>query len=83
MSRVTKIEQPLRRRIGKLVIEITAQGIRMRGYRCRKWHAVTWLQIAALDNADNPQDTVGAASDRQIGLRRLREMRAVPTERSL
>ena len=81
MSKVAKIKKPIRRRIGNLVVEIGPNGIRLRGFRRRKWHAASWEQIAALDDDNDPQLTLGRTIDRQAGAKRLQCMQANPTER--
>lgn len=74
MSKIARLEKPIRRRIGRMVVEISEEGIRIRGVGRHKWHAVAWQQVAALDNAADDQETLSRAIDRKVGMRRLAEL---------
>lgn len=74
MSRIARLDRPLRRRVGDLVIEIHAKGVTIRGHNRRKRRTYTWQQIAALDQPG----TVQAAADEAIGRRVLKQLHATP-----
>ena len=56
MAPVTRLRpgQTLRRRVGRLVIEIDFDGITIRGHGRRTRHRVTWLQLATLAAERHP-----------------------------
>lgn len=74
MSRIARLDRPLRRRVGSLIIEIHARGVTLRGHGRRKRRTFTWQQIAALDEPGSVQ----AASDEAIGCRVLKQLHANP-----
>lgn len=49
-----ELRKPITRRIGRLVVRISEQGVELRGYRRRKRRRATWAQIASLADADHP-----------------------------
>jgi len=51
---LTKLKSPLRRRLGRLVIELSDEGITLRGYRRHQGRTYTWEQIASLAADDFP-----------------------------
>jgi len=51
---LTTLKQPIQRRIGNLVIQITETGIAIRGYRRRQSRTYTWEQVASLAADDLP-----------------------------
>lgn len=48
MARLTELRRPLTRRIGSLVVRISADGIELRGRRRRRWRRISWARIACL-----------------------------------
>jgi hypothetical protein len=70
----TVLKRPLTRRIGRLVVTISADGIRFRGKHRRSWRMVTWEQVASLASADAP---LIAVEERTRGQRELRAIGAI------
>ena len=77
MSRIAQIEKPLRRRIGRMVVEIGPHGIRLRAFGRRTWHQVTWEQVAALDNAGDQQETLSRSIDTRVGTELLKALKII------
>ena len=48
MTRLTPLKRPLVRRIGRLVVRLSEEGLEVKGYRKRKWWPVCWAQLASL-----------------------------------
>lgn len=46
MSQLAKLQKPLKRRIGDLVVEITPDGIAIRGFGRKKRLRLSWEQVA-------------------------------------
>lgn len=47
--------KPVVRRYGRLIVRLTAAGIELRGYRKKKWRAVTWNEVAWLTMTNRDQ----------------------------
>ena len=73
MTKLTELDRPVTRRNGRLVVRISKEGVEMRGYRCRTWHPVPWARVACLLDRSQP---IIEEMETQIGLAKLREMRA-------
>ena len=54
MQAITQLKRPLVRRIGRLVVRITAAGVELRGKHRRRWRRASWAQIAGLADRDAP-----------------------------
>jgi hypothetical protein len=74
---IRELKRPLVRRIGRLVVRISAEGIELRGYRRRKSLSMKWAGIASLTWED--RDLLREAEE-QAGRLRLKELGAEPTE---
>jgi len=64
MSQLTPLSRPLARRIGRLVVRITAEGLELRGYRRRQPHRLSWERVASLLGPDRP---LLAEAEEQLG----------------
>ena len=51
---LTRLGNPVVRRVGKLIVRIHAHGIDLRGYRRRRWTSYTWSQVAGLADGERP-----------------------------
>lgn len=49
-----RLRKPITRRIGKLIVRITDEGIWLRGYRRRSWRKLTWCEVAAIAAEPRP-----------------------------
>ena len=79
MSRLTKLTKPLTRRIGRLVVMMTADGIALRGYGRRKGiRRVSWAQVASLAGPEHPAIRLAEKVD---GRRELARLGAAPDPR--
>lgn len=75
---ITELRRPIIRRIGRLVVTITPDGVELRGYRRRKYRRfVTWSQIASLSGDDCP---VTRVAEHETGTRELIRFAADPTK---
>jgi len=45
---VTELTKPLRRRIGDLVVELTTDGLRVRGKHKQTWVEFRWVRVLSL-----------------------------------
>ena len=79
MTSPVELKKPLRRKIGDLVIEVTRDGLKLRGFNRRKSHRVSWAQIFALDSIDDEDATIGRHADERAGTRILKRLHADPT----
>ena len=53
--RLTVLTKPVTRRVKKMVVTITPEGVTMRGYKRRKGSLrVSWAQVASLAPANQP-----------------------------
>lgn len=51
---LTTLKKTILRRIGKLVVKISDDGVEIKGFRRRRWKKVTWEQIASLADESEP-----------------------------
>ena len=72
-SKLTKLSKPITRRVGRLVVRITVEGLWYRRYRGRKWRMVTWAQAASLAGPERPAIRLAEQLD---GKRELKAMGA-------
>ena len=74
MARLTKLTKPITRRIGRLVVTITPEGVTLRGLRRRKRVLrVSWAQVACLAR---PEHRAIRLAENVDGKRQLQAMGA-------
>lgn len=75
-KRVTRLRKPVTRRIGRLVVTLTPDGILFRWKHKRTWREVSWAQVASLAAGGEP---IFVAEETTRGRRALESMGADPT----
>lgn len=74
---VRQLSRPIRRRVGRLVVTITADGVELRGYRRRRLRRfLSWAQIASLSDA--AVQPLLAGDEASIGSAELLALKADP-----
>ena len=61
MSSPTDLRRPLVRRIGRLNVRLSKDGVAIRARHRQKWHKATWQQIAAAAMQDPAADKEAVA----------------------
>ena len=75
---VRELSRPIRRRVGRLVVTITTDGVELRGYRRRRLRRfLSWAQIASL--SDSQQQPLLAGDESAIGNAELLALKADPS----
>jgi len=60
---MVNLTRPVTRRIGKLVVTITPEGLILRRYRCRRAKTIVWAELGA---STNPPRTAAEAFIRRL-----------------
>lgn len=76
MTASPPLKQPLRRRIGRLMVTVSAEGVTLRGYFQRHSKFVTWAQIASL--SDGSDRSLLVQTEEEAGREKLTRMHADP-----
>jgi hypothetical protein len=70
----TELRKPLVRRIGSLVVRLTAEGVAIRGFRKKTWRRMSWARLAA--NVNDTDVRLIEAGEEEAGQRILARLRA-------
>lgn len=70
--RYTPLKKPLCRRIGRLIVKITPEGIYLKGLCKRKWKFIAWSLVASMVDMNG----ILTVSETTIGSRVLERMTA-------
>lgn len=76
MKNSVPLTKPLSRRIGRLMVTVSPEGVTLRGYFQRQSKFVTWAQIASL--SDGSDRSLLVQTEEEAGREKLQRMRADP-----
>lgn len=67
---ITMLSKPVTRRIGRIIVQITADGIRIRGHRKKLWKEASWTRVLSLfaDDSYGATPEINQHYEEQLGV---------------